>query len=99
MNLESEALFILVIACMLAMSALLFVLMGVDKRRAKAGKWRVPEKTLFLIAFLGGAPGGILGMRAFRHKTKHASFTIGMPLLLLLNIGAAFLLLRFLASA
>ena len=64
-----------------------FLLMGDDKRRAKRkGARRIPEQVLFLAALLGGSPGAILGMWTFRHKTKHSSFVIGMPLLLLLNI-------------
>lgn len=66
---------------MLAASLVLFALMGLDKRRAKRGAWRVPEKTLFLAALLFGAPGGALGMRVFRHKTKHPSFIWGFSLL------------------
>lgn len=63
-------------------SFICFMAMGIDKLKARAGKWRIPERTLFLLA----AMGGMLGMLAFRHKTKHSSFVIGMPLLLLLNI-------------
>ena len=59
-----------------------FALFGWDKHLAKREKWRVPERTLFLWALLGGAPGAIFGMRLFRHKTKHKSFTIGIPLIL-----------------
>ena len=59
-----------------------FALFGWDKRLAKREKWRVPERTLFLWALLGGAPGAVFGMRRFRHKTKHKSFTIGIPLIL-----------------
>lgn len=58
-----------------------FVVMGVDKRRAKKGKWRISEKALFLPAVLGGGLGGTLGMRAFHHKTKHWYFRWGFPLL------------------
>lgn len=65
------------------MSFICFMAMGIDKLKARAGKWRIPERTLFLLA----AMGGMLGMLAFRHKTKHSSFVIGMPLLLLLNIS------------
>ena len=64
-----------------------FVLMGADKRRARRGAWRISEKALFLPAVLGGALGGVLGMRAFRHKTKHWYFRLGFPLLLLLQLG------------
>lgn len=69
------------------MSFICFMAMGIDKLKARAGKWRIPERTLFLLAAMGGALGGMLGMLAFRHKTKHKSFVIGMPLLLLLNIS------------
>lgn len=49
--------------------------MRADKRRAQRGKRRIPEATLFLVAVLGGSPGVMLGMKAFRHKTLHTSFT------------------------
>lgn len=75
------------------MSLVLFVVMGADKRRARSGGWRVPEKTLFLLALLGGAPGGVLGMRAFRHKTKHRTFAWGFPMLAVLQIGLCLWLL------
>ncbi len=60
-----------------------FVLMGLDKYRAKRGLWRIPERTLFFAALLGGTPGIIAGMELFRHKTRHNSFRYGMPGLLL----------------
>ncbi len=60
--------------------------MWYDKRQAKRNGWRVPESRLFLTALFGGAIGVFIGMRLFRHKTKHWSFQIGVPLLLLLNI-------------
>lgn len=67
-------------------SLLNFILMGVDKRKAKKGARRIPEKTFFLIALLGGALGAILGMYTFRHKTLHRKFTWGMPAILLLQL-------------
>lgn len=69
------------------MSAALFAVMGADKRRAKQGSRRVPEKTLFLLALLGGAIGGTIGMRVFRHKTKHWYFAWGFPILALLQLA------------
>ena len=69
------------------MSLVLFIAMGADKRRARREAWRVPEARLFLFAALGGALGGILGMRAFHHKTKHWTFTLGFPLLALCQLG------------
>ena len=71
-----------------------FLLMGIDKRKARKNKWRIPEKTLFVTALLGGSIGSILGMRVFRHKTKHTAFVIGMPCILLLQILLAWLILR-----
>lgn len=65
-----------------------FIQMYVDKRRAKKDKWRIPEKQLFLVALIGGSVGSILGMQMFRHKTKHKSFVIGMPAILILQIIA-----------
>lgn len=59
-----------------------------DKQKAKRGKWRVPEKTLFLFALLGGSLGTTLGMNVFRHKTKHWYFKFGMPLIFILQIVA-----------
>ena len=64
-----------------------FLLMGIDKLRAKKQVWRVPEKTLFLIAVIGGSIGTNVGMYVFRHKTKHWYFVIGMPLILIAQIA------------
>lgn len=75
------------------MSFLLFAMMGIDKSLAKRGAWRVPEKTLFLLALLGGALGGIIGMYFFRHKTRHASFKVGLPMLLIVNIACCIALI------
>ena len=63
-----------------------FLSMAIDKEKAIHNKWRIPEKTLFIIAIIGGSLGSILGMQMFRHKTKHASFTIGMPVILMIQI-------------
>ena len=71
----------------LALSLADFVLMGVDKRRAKRGAWRVKERTFFLLALLGGSPGALLGMWAFRHKTRHWYFKFGLPALLLAQVA------------
>lgn len=86
---------ILLIVCIL-MSLLTLILMALDKSYAKSRTRRIPEKTLFLFAALFGAPGGVLGMQLFRHKTKHSYFAIGFPLLAVVQIAAlccAFLLL------
>ena len=70
-----------------------FAQMYVDKRRAKMNKWRIPEKQLFLVAIIGGCVGSILGMQVFRHKTKHKSFTLGFPAILILELAAAVLIM------
>ncbi len=63
-----------------------FYMMWSDKRRAKWGKWRIPENTLFMVTALGGGIGTIAGMYTFRHKTKKLKFTIGLPAILILEI-------------
>ena len=66
-----------------------FFLMYTDKKRAKNKKWRIRESTLFITAIAGGSIGSILGMYTFRHKTKHTSFVVGMPLILVAQILVA----------
>lgn len=67
---------------LLIINAVGFLLMLVDKRKAKKNRWRIPEKTLMGAAVLGGSIGCLLGMYTFRHKTKHPKFTIGIPVIL-----------------
>lgn len=62
--------------------------MGIDKSRAKRHKWRIPERTLFLVSLLGGSIGTWAGMYIFRHKTRHWYFVVGMPAILILQIAA-----------
>lgn len=73
--------------------AILF--MYTDKKRARKHQWRISEKTLFLIALLGGSIGSIIGMQIFRHKTKHWQFIIGMPAILITQIVLFFFFLHF----
>ena len=74
---------------LLLINLLAFALMGVDKSRARRHKWRIPEKTLFLSALLGGSVGAIAGMQLFRHKTRHWYFRVGLPVIFLLQAAAA----------
>lgn len=67
-------------------SAIDFALMGVDKWKAKRDVWRIPELTLWAFALLGGGVGGFLGMRCFRHKTRHWYFRYGFPALAVLDL-------------
>ncbi|MEF2699697.1 MAG: DUF1294 domain-containing protein [Oscillospiraceae bacterium] len=82
--------------CLAAVNVAAFAAMGIDKAKAKAGAWRVPEAALFLLAVLGGSVGGILGMQLFRHKTKHKTFTVGFPAILVCQLAlAAYILLKW----
>ncbi|MGE7182600.1 DUF1294 domain-containing protein [Peribacillus sp. NPDC006672] len=64
-----------------------FAIMGVDKRKARNREYRISEKTLWFWAVIGGGTGSFLGMKHFRHKTKHAAFKWGLPILMILQIG------------
>lgn len=76
----------------LAVNILGFLLMGIDKWKARKGAFRIPESTLFIIAIIGGSIGSILGMYTFRHKTRHWYFVYGMPAILLLQLATIFFL-------
>lgn len=71
-----------------------FIIMGVDKKRAIRGAWRISEASLFFTALLGGSLGCILGMQHFRHKTKHWYFKYGMPAILVAQVLLFVLLFR-----
>ncbi len=73
-----------------------FIAFGIDKRKAKKHKRRVPEKRLIFIAIIGGSIGALLGMNVFHHKTLHKKFTIGIPLILILQIAIVIFLPQFL---
>ncbi|MGU3473172.1 DUF1294 domain-containing protein [Paenibacillus sp. D51F] len=75
-----------------------FVMMAIDKSQARNGGRRVPEKRLFVFAALGGALGSWIGMRAYRHKTKHMTFVVGMPALLVLNAACVYYLAKLITE-
>lgn len=75
---------------LLLINAAAFVLMLVDKQKARRNLWRIPESTLMLTAALGGSVGALAGMYTFRHKTRHPKFTIGVPAILILQIALTF---------
>lgn len=72
---------------LLIINAASFLLMLIDKQKARKKQWRIPERTLFLSAILGGSIGALAGMYLFRHKTKHLSFTLGIPAILIAQIA------------
>lgn len=71
---------------LLIINAAAFLLMLIDKQKAKKNRWRIPESTLMLTATLGGSIGALAGMYTFRHKTKHLKFTLGIPAILVIQI-------------
>lgn len=73
-----------------------FTFMLVDKRRARKNRWRIPEATLMGIAAVGGSVGSLVGMYTFRHKTRHPKFTIGIPVILVLQLAAAAAIMYYL---
>lgn len=79
----------LILLYLLIINAAGFLLMLVDKQKAKNNLWRIPEATLMTIAATGGSIGSLIGMYTFRHKTRHAKFTVGIPLILAVQIVLA----------
>ena len=71
---------------LILVNAIAFLLMLIDKQKAKKKKWRIPEATLMGSAAIGGSIGALAGMYTFRHKTKHPKFTIGVPVILVLQL-------------
>ena len=68
-------------------NVLTFFVYGIDKWRAKQGRWRISEATLLMLAVIGGSIGALLGMRIWHHKTMHKKFKYGVPLILLAHIA------------
>ncbi len=83
-----------VAAYLILVNIISFLVMGLDKHRAKVHKWRVSEKTLFLLALLGGSAGSVSGMYTFHHKTRHWYFVWGMPAILFLQIVLGIVIIR-----
>lgn len=69
-----------------------FLLFGIDKRKARKEKWRIPEKALLLFCLAGGSLGGAIGMRYFKHKTRKKIFWIGVPLIFILQVAMVILI-------
>lgn len=82
-----------VIIVIAAVNLLSFTLFGIDKWKAKRHLWRIPESVLLLSAAIGGSIGALLAMFLFRHKTQHKKFTIGVPVILALQIAGILLIL------
>ncbi|MDD4460931.1 MAG: DUF1294 domain-containing protein [Eubacteriales bacterium] len=78
----------LIFAWLFIINLVAFVLFGIDKRQAMIQRRRLPESLFFVLAWLGAVPGLWFGMQAYRHKTRHARFRFGLPLILLIQLAA-----------
>lgn len=85
--------YLLIYLCII--NALSFLLMLIDKQKARKKRWRIRERTLLGVSAIGGSLGGLLGMYLLRHKTLHKRFSIGIPLMFILHIVLLALLLRY----
>jgi len=98
MSMDKKTIILVALAIIAIMNIAAFVLMGHDKKMARQGKWRVPEKGLFLMTACFGGLGGMLGMKVFHHKTRHWYFKVFFPVLLVVQIVllavGAYLLVR-----
>ena len=79
----------IILGYLLAVNIATFFLYGIDKYKAKKGKWRVSEATLLLMAVIGGSIGAWTGMRLWHHKTKHKKFKYGIPLIIIMQVAIA----------
>ena len=75
-----------ILTYLVLMNLIAFIAFGIDKWKARNNAWRIPETTLFLLAILSGSIGAKLGMHIWHHKTKHLSFVIGVPVIMLLQV-------------
>ena len=79
--------YMVAISYLLLLNGIAFVLFGIDKLKARKGSWRIPERSLLVVAVLGGSIGAWLGIKVWHHKTLHKKFSIGVPLIICLQIG------------
>ncbi|MBQ6655330.1 MAG: DUF1294 domain-containing protein [Erysipelotrichaceae bacterium] len=82
------------LAYLLIINIAALIIMAVDKVKARKNRWRISERTLFLLAMAGGSIGVLAGMKMFRHKTRHLSFTIGIPAILIAQLLIVYLISR-----
>ena len=79
---------------LIAINVIAFFIYGIDKLKAKKGKWRIPESTLLLLAIIGGSIGAWLGIKVWHHKTLHKKFKYGIPLIVIAQIAMAVYIFR-----
>ena len=83
----------IILGYLLAVNITSFLLYGIDKYKAKKGRWRISEATLLLMAVIGGSIGAWGGMRIWHHKTMHKKFKYGIPIIIILQVALAVYLL------
>ena len=79
---------------LIAINVITFLTYGIDKLKAKKGKWRIPESTLLILAIIGGSIGAWLGIKVWHHKTLHKKFKYGIPLIVIAQIAIVFYIFR-----
>ena len=84
----------LILLYLIIINAAGFLLMLIDKQKARRGAWRIPEATLIWVAILGGSIGSLIGMYLFRHKTRHLKFLLGIPVILFAQLALLIWLYR-----
>ena len=77
----------IILGYLLAVNITSFLLYGIDKYKAKKGKWRISEATLLTMAAIGGSIGALAGMRLWHHKTMHKKFKYGIPIIIILQVA------------
>lgn len=94
-DLRMNRILLIILAAYLAVINIIgFILMGTDKKKARLGEWRIPEKAFFIVSLLGGSLGSWLGMYVFHHKTKHWYFAVFMPLIFFAHLALLVFLLK-----
>lgn len=83
-----------IVYILIGINILTFLIFGIDKYKAKQGKWRISEATLLTLAVIGGSIGALLGMKVWHHKTLHKKFKYGLPLILLAQIAIIYLIVK-----
>ena len=78
----------------LGINVIVFIIYGIDKLKAKKGKWRIPENTLLLLAIIGGSIGAWLGIKVWHHKTLHKKFKYGIPLIVIAQMAIVVYIFR-----
>ena len=84
----------MIVYFLIGINILTFLIYGIDKWKAKQGRWRISEATLLILAVVGGSIGALLGMKIWHHKTMHKKFKYGLPLILLAQIAPIYLIIQ-----